>query len=91
MGLARLEPVDRSRVIDHLSARDEDSFSHAARVNISYGQLGEVLNWLKGSLHDEWRWQMISFPGAANNNLGEYIFYFDNEKDYMVFCLKYVK
>ena len=67
--------------------RDEASFAHARQIIKPYGEIDRILAWCKSELIDTWRWQMVEM--AAPHRPGRYIFYFDNERDYLVFCLKW--
>lgn len=67
--------------------RDQDSFDHACRIQKDYGVLEQILSWSKESLADEWRWQLITV--SSNDRPGEYIFYFDSERDYLAFVMKW--
>jgi hypothetical protein len=49
--------------------------------------LEEILAWAKESLSTEWRWQLVTV--SSNDRPGEYIFYFDSERDYLAFIMKW--
>ena len=68
--------------------RLSDSFNHACRIEKQYGMLEEILDWCKQSLTAEWRWQLISV--SSDIRPGDYIFYFDSERDYLAFVMKWV-
>ena len=67
--------------------RDRDSFPHAQEISKPFGVLEQILDWCKDELLAEWRWQLVdvSAPSAP----GRYIFYFDDNKDYFAFTLKW--
>ena len=67
--------------------RDKDSFDHACRIQKNYGVLEEILAWSKEALTAEWRWQLVTV--SSNDRPGEYIFYFDSERDYLAFVMKW--
>ena len=67
--------------------RDKDSFSFALEINRNWGCLNEVLDWCKNELQQDWRWQMVEL--SSSNRPGRYIFYFDSERDYFAFTLKW--
>jgi hypothetical protein len=46
-----------------------------------------VLNWCKSELRGEWRWQLLEMSSAIKP--GRYIFYFDDERDYLAFVMKW--
>ena len=64
-----------------------DSFCHANRIQKDYGVLENILTWCKQSLTAEWRWQLISV--SSDVRPGDYIFYFDSERDYLAFVMKW--
>ena len=67
--------------------RDKASFNHAHEITKPFGQVERVLDWCKSELIDEWRWQLVDVSSA--NRPGRYIFYFDNERDYLAFVMKW--
>ena len=67
--------------------RSQDSFSYAREITKPFGQIELVLDWCKKELVDEWRWQLIDV--SSDIRPGKYIFYFDNERDYLAFVLKW--
>jgi len=72
---------------DEFTARPGDSFNHAVEIRKPYGVLDTVVDWCKQNLQDEWRWQLVQSSSSSFH--GRYIFYFDDEKDYCVFLLKW--
>lgn len=66
---------------------DADSFAHAQEIVKPRGQLEIILEWAKQNLEKEWRWQLIET--SSNHRPGRYIFYFDSERDYLAFVLKW--
>jgi hypothetical protein len=67
--------------------RPKQSFNHAHTINKSHGIIEEILDWCKHELTEDWRWQLREVSTYTRN--GEYIFYFDGEKDYFAFVLKW--
>jgi hypothetical protein len=65
-----------------------DSFNHACRIQKNYGMLEQILAWAKESLTAEWRWQLVSV--SSDVRPGDYIFYFDSERDYLAFVMKWL-
>jgi hypothetical protein len=65
-----------------------DSFNHACRIQKNYGMLEEILAWSKESLTAEWRWQLVTV--SSDIRPGDYIFYFDSERDYLAFVMKWL-
>ena len=81
--LKRVRPNTFKQQIDF---RDRDSFSFAKEIIKPFGAIELVLDWAKQELVGEWRWQLVET--SSNNRPGRYIFYFDNERDYLAFLLK---
>jgi hypothetical protein len=46
-----------------------------------------VLNWSKSELRGEWRWQLIEI--SSDIKPGRYCFFFDDERDYLAFVMKW--
>lgn len=67
--------------------REQDSFAFARRIDRPGHDLDAILDWCKHECQCDWRWQMLSNSGQNEN--GEYIFYFDAERDCMAFTLKW--
>ncbi len=67
--------------------RSKESFEHAIEVLKPYGHLDDVLKWCKSELDHDWRWQMVEM--STDIRPGRYIFYFDSERDYFAFTLKW--
>lgn len=73
---------------DDYVIRSAESFAHACEINKGYGIIEQVLAWCKSELQADWRWQMIDMSSVRRP--GRYIFYFDSERDYLAFVLKWV-
>ena len=67
--------------------RDRDSFNHAQEIAKEFGVLEHVLEWCKEELSADWRWQLLSV--SSERQPGRYIFYFDSERDYLAFVMKW--
>ena len=67
--------------------RDRDSFQHAQEIVKEFGVLELVLDWCKEELSAEWRWQLAEV--SSDHRPGRYIFYFDSERDYLAFVMKW--
>ena len=74
-------------LLNEYTQRGKDSFNFAREITKPYGEIERVLDWCKSAVSDEWRWQMIEMSTPAK--MGRYIFYFDNERDCVAFCLKW--
>lgn len=71
---------------DHV-IRIAESFGHACEITKPYGVIESVLAWCKSEMTEDWRWQMIEM--SSDRRPGRYIFYFDSERDYLAFMLKW--
>jgi len=67
--------------------RDKDSFNHTQEISKEFGVLEHVLDWCKEELTADWRWQLLSV--SSERQPGRYIFYFDSERDYLAFVMKW--
>jgi hypothetical protein len=67
--------------------RDRDSFRHAQEIAKEFGVLERVLDWCKEELTGEWRWQLIDV--STDRRPGRYCFFFDSERDYLAFVMKW--
>jgi hypothetical protein len=67
--------------------RDRDSFKHAQEISKPFGVLEHVLDWCKEELSAEFRWQLIEV--SSDRRPGRYMFYFDSERDYLAFVMKW--
>ena len=67
--------------------RNKDSFRHAQEISKEFGVLEHVLDWCKEELSAEWRWQLIEV--SSDHRPGRYCFFFDSERDYLAFVMKW--
>jgi len=67
--------------------RDRSSFHHAREIVKPFGVIEHVLNWCKSELQGEWRWQLLEM--SSDIKPGRYCFFFDEEKDYCAFLMKW--
>lgn len=74
-------------VLDNLVIRAKESFNHAVEIHKPFGGLDGVIAWCKENIDHEWRWQLVQV--STDHADGRYIFYFDNERDYCAFLLKW--
>ena len=65
----------------------KERYNHTYRIVKSFGVIEQILDWCKHELVTEWRWQLIEVSTHTKN--GEYIFYFDSERDYLSFLMKW--
>jgi hypothetical protein len=67
--------------------RDKDSFDHAQEIVKPFGVIEHVLNWCKIELRGQWRWQLLEM--SSDIKPGRYCFFFDDERDYLAFVMKW--
>jgi hypothetical protein len=67
--------------------RDRESFHYAREIEKPFGVIETVLNWCKSELQSDWRWQLIEM--SSDIKPGRYCFFFDDEKDYCAFLMKW--
>ena len=67
--------------------RKKESFNHAQEIIKPFGMIEQVLDWCKHELRDEWRWQLVEM--SSDIKPGRYLFFFDDERDYLAFVLKW--
>ena len=67
--------------------RDRDSFDHAHEIIKAFGVIETVLNWCKSELRGDWRWQLLQM--SSTHQPGRYCFFFDDERDYLAFVMKW--
>lgn len=69
------------------AARPKESFKHTVEIHQPFGGLDNVLAWCKENMQHDWRWQLIQV--STDHADGRYLFYFDDEREYCVFLLKW--
>jgi hypothetical protein len=67
--------------------RYQESFEFHQEITRPFGDLDTVLAWCRTELQGDWRWQLIEV--STDRRPGFYKFYFDLEKDYCTFLLKW--
>jgi hypothetical protein len=67
--------------------RKKESFNYAQEIVKPFGMIEQVLDWCKHELRDEWRWQLVEM--SSDIKPGRYLFFFDDERDYLAFVLKW--
>lgn len=67
--------------------RDKSSFHHAHEIVKPFGVIETVLAWCKSELQHDWRWQLLEM--SSDIKPGRYCFFFDNERDYLAFVMKW--
>lgn len=71
-----------------INSREAASFKYAIRLERPFGWVDSAIQWCRTELIDEWRWQLI----RPSNDIspGEYVFYFDADRDYFAFSMKFI-
>lgn len=67
--------------------REPHSFRHTLEIAKPYGFLDNILDWCKSECISDWRWQLIDV--SSDRRPGRYCFYFDSERDYLAFVIKW--
>ena len=70
-----------------IDQRSRDSFVHAQEIVKPFGEIERVLDWCKSEVGHDWRWQLVDV--SSDIRPGRYIFYFDSERDYLAFTMKW--
>lgn len=65
----------------------KQQFAHASEIHKPFGVLDTVLDWTKTNLKGRWGWQLVRASSGRED--GRYIFFFDDEQDYLVFTLRW--
>jgi hypothetical protein len=74
-------------MVRRIDQRSRESFPFAKEIVKAWGGLEPVLDWCKGELQGEWRWQLVDM--SSDIRPGRYIFYFDDEAEYLAFLMKW--
>lgn len=67
--------------------RAKESFAFAKEIVKPFGVIDAVIDWCKSQLVGDWRWQLIEV--SSDIKPGRYCFYFDSERDYVAFLLRW--
>ena len=81
--LALKNNLDPSQIFN----RSKESFAHAIEITKPFGGVDQVIAWSKSEIGGDWRWQVVEM--SSDIQPGRYIFYFDSERDYLAFTLKW--
>jgi hypothetical protein len=81
--LKRRQPILKPPI----DVRSRDSFVHAQEIAKPFGEIERVLDWCKSEVTHDWRWQLVDV--SSDIRPGRYIFYFDSERDYLAFTMKW--
>jgi hypothetical protein len=75
------------QILDDYVIRNKESFRYAHELKKKTGILDHVIEWCKDELVHDWRWQLVEM--SSDRQPGRYIFYFDSERDYFAFLLRW--
>jgi hypothetical protein len=75
------------QILDHYAVRDKESFRHSHELGKKTGILDQMIEWCKDELVHDWRWQLVEMSNYQQP--GRYVFYFDSERDYFAFLLRW--
>ena len=75
------------KIVNHYDGRNKESFQHSHELEKRTGILEQVIEWCKDELVHDWRWQLVEM--SSYQQPGRYIFYFDSERDYFAFLLRW--
>jgi hypothetical protein len=67
--------------------RDKESFPYAREISKPFGTVDFVISWCKSELQADWRWQLVEM--SSDIRPGRYCFFFDSERDFCAFTLKW--
>lgn len=67
--------------------RESKSFPHAREIAKPFGVLDQIIPWCKDELTADWRWQLVQ--PSSDIAPGRYIFYFDSDRDYCAFVMRW--
>jgi hypothetical protein len=65
----------------------EKIFTHAKPIEKPMGVVDQIIDWCKTETLGDWRWQVLTVSTVTH--MGEYIFYFESERDCMAFIMKW--
>jgi len=75
------------QILEKYVVRDQKSFPYSHDLKKRSGILDNVISWCKDELTSDWRWQLVEM--SSHQQPGRYIFYFDSERDYFAFLMKW--
>jgi len=67
--------------------REKDSFLYTKEIVKPFGLIDPIIAWCKTELQSDWRWQLIEV--SSDTRPGRYCFFFDSERDFCAFTLKW--
>ncbi len=74
-------------MLSHLNERSKESFAYSTEIAKPFGGIDFVISWCKQEMLEDWRWQVIRT--STDQLPGRYVFYFDSDRDYLAFILKW--
>ena len=70
-----------------INYREDTSFAYSREISKEFGGLDRILVWCKSECTGDWRWKLLDV--SSDTRPGRYIFYFDNEQDFVAFLLQW--
>jgi hypothetical protein len=67
--------------------RNKESFQHTRKIIKPFGALDRVIDWCKSECTGDWRWELVDV--SSDTSPGQYIFYFDSDRDCAAFSLQW--
>ena len=58
--------------------------NYKAKLELGFGELGAIIRWCQQNCIGEWAYSVVDSAGESR---GEYVFYFDDEFDYVNFYI----
>lgn len=74
-------------IFQEFQIREKESFRYAKEINKPFGGLDSVISWCKSEMIGDWRWQVIEM--SSDIRPGRYCFFFDSDRDFCAFTLKW--
>lgn len=79
---------DDLQQFEKLNTRPAESFQHIIQLQKPWGVIDHVIRWCKSEMTHEWRWHIVRM--SSDQLPGEYIFYFDSDRDFCAFSMKWI-
>jgi hypothetical protein len=73
--------------IDTVADRIATSFPYHREITKPFGEIDTVIAWSKNELTGAWRWRLVD--PSSDIRPGRYEFFFDSDRDYCAFTLKW--
>ena len=64
-----------------------ETWPYTQEIVKGFGSLDRIIDWCKQEMSADWRWQLLE--PSTDQRPGKYVFYFEIEKDFLAFVLKW--